>query len=72
MRREACWETASTEVERELKSMRTGLFAWPALNWWVVQPGVSSGWDLGGPMWWCAAVAHTLRGPLHVEFACRF
>ena len=25
-------------------------------EWWVVQPGVSSGWDLGGPAWWCAVV----------------
>ena len=22
---------------------------WPAPNWWVVQPGVSRGWDLRGP-----------------------
>ena len=51
MRRGACWETASTEVERELKSMRIGLFAWPAPNWWVVQPGVFSGWDPEGPTW---------------------
>ena len=29
---------------------------WPVPKWWVVQPGMSSGWDLEGPTWWCAAV----------------
>ena len=57
---------AGTEIHRGR------LTAWSAPEWWVVQYGVSSGWDLGGPTWWCAAVAHTLRGPMHAEFACRF
>ena len=48
--RDACQDTASTEVERELKS--TGglrLACGRRQSGGMVQPGVSRGWDLRGP-----------------------
>ena len=66
MRRGACWEAASTEVERELKSMRSfvrvaGAKVVGGPAWRVFEVGSR------GPRVGCAAVAHTLHGPLHVN-----
>ena len=65
----ASWEAVSTEVDRELKSIAAPS-VWPAREWWVVQPGVSSGWALGGFALWCGIAVHTMRRPMHCEFAC--
>ena len=67
----ARWDAASTHVERELKSTahvcqhgRCQSGGWSSL---VCPRGGISGASRGG----VSAVAHTLLGPMHAEFACR-